>query len=164
MWSIAVALLVLCSIAVVGGAFTEGSGRANQRRKYEKLLEEHVVAGTIRIPRNDRVCLNADGFSEDNHYRCDYGGVVIDEHKRTWVPWRAVESIDRTPRHVLVVVSGKGSLIVPTRAFADEAACSAFVEAATTYKREAERAPAHGFPSAPEFAGSIQTAEGLWPR
>jgi hypothetical protein len=164
MWCIAVALLVLCSIAVVGGAFTEGSGRTNQRRKYEKLFDEHLAAGTIRIPRNDRVCLNADGFSEVTHYRCDNGGVVIDEHKRTWVPWQAVQGIERTPRHVIVAVGGNGYLIVPTRAFPSEAACSAFVEAATNYKREAEKAPTRGFPPAPEFAGAIQTAESLWPR
>jgi hypothetical protein len=163
MWGIALVFLVLGSLVLVGAASTEGVGRTHHRRQLEKLLEQNLAAGTIRIPRNDRVCLHTEGFIEVNEYRSGDGGVTVAECRETVVPWNAVEGIDCLPKQIILCIGQSGSLIVPKRAFSDEAACSAFIEAVATLRRGAEKAAGPFLKSAPEHVHAIRTADGLWP-
>jgi hypothetical protein len=163
MWVIVLAFVALGTLALMAVAFTEGIGRTNHRRHLEKVLEQNLAAGTMRIPRNDRVCLNAEGFIEVNEYRGGEGGVKVTEEKQTIVPWDAVEGIDCLPGQIILCIGRNGGLIVPKRIFSDEADCSAFIERVAILKRDAEKAADPFLQPAPDHVHAIRTADSLWP-
>ncbi|NJK72241.1 MAG: YcxB family protein [Synechococcaceae cyanobacterium SM2_3_60] len=82
--------------------------------------------GYILGPRT--VCLTADGIGEraTTHSTVFY--------------WPTVREVIVAPKHLFVLVDNNGALIIPRRAFADEAACDAFQAEIERYRKAAETA------------------------
>lgn len=104
------------------------------RRDVQEEVENLYKYGHVKIGRRDRVCMDAEGFTEFNEYRDGDMKVDVVERKETRVCWSEVGDIDVADQHALFHVVGKGYLFVPRRAFADGAAFQRFVETARQFR------------------------------
>jgi len=145
-------LLFLVTVPVSSGGLL-GSGFAEERRAFWRAqVLDAVRNNVLRVGRRDRVSFDADGFLEVNEYREDEHGFTLWERKETRVPGALVAQVVVGDDHVFLVVAGKGNLIVPRRAFADEAALGAFVAAVRAWRRAA--APQGYVPADEQITGT----------
>jgi mRNA-degrading endonuclease YafQ of YafQ-DinJ toxin-antitoxin module len=84
-------------------------------RIYQRQLERAATAGQVESERQIAIS--------------DAGIVAKSANHDLRVTWHAVRSIDVRPDVVLIWLEWYQFIAVPTRAFADEAACVAFVTA-----------------------------------
>jgi hypothetical protein len=104
--------------------FMQGTAKAIRKRwrqEAEKLVCRLVIAGHLMVLERERVVFTTEGFTEISEARDLDEGVEICRRVETRVPWAAVARIDVTEHHAFLIVSRKGTLIIPRRIFAHHA-------------------------------------------
>lgn len=130
------------------GRLFDGVSRSFYEGRMRRLIRENQRVGLYNPRRHDRVVMRADCFIESNDLYDDFtSGVAITEHRETRVEWSAVSRIDMLGEHAIFTVVERGYLILPRRAFADEASFLAFVGRAKRYQEAAQKSPAALIPS-----------------
>lgn len=125
------------------GRLFDGVNRSFYEGRMRRLIQEDQRVGLYNPRRHDRVVMMADCFIETNDlYDDSTPGVALTEHRETRVNWSAVSRIDMLGEHAIFTVVERGYLILPRRAFADEASFLAFVERAKRYQEAAQKSPA----------------------
>jgi hypothetical protein len=125
------------------GRLFAGFTRSFYQRKMTRLLRDGQQGGLYSSKRRDRVVMTEHYFIETNDLQdTSTSAVEISEHKETRVEWSAVSSIDVTAEHAFFTVTDRGYLVLPRKAFADEASFLAFVDMALAYREAALLTPA----------------------
>lgn len=101
-------------------------------RYYVKALKTHVKK------------INSEGKNKD---KTTFGKVkltfepteikIVGENSEAKANWKAIEKITPTEQHVFMFTAPNFALIIPKRAFPDEAKCREFIETAKKYHADA---------------------------
>jgi hypothetical protein len=102
-------------------------------------IRQRIAQGDVRTLVRAVVRLDAEGFTEVTTWNLGEPGFRQDERKETSASWWLVDHAGLTEEHVFLQVKGKGFLIVPRDAFADEVALRAFLDAVEGWRRAARR-------------------------
>jgi len=116
------------------GRLFSGFTRSFYRGRMARLIRDNQQVGLYNPKRQDRVVMTVHDFIETNDLQdTSTAGVAITEHRETRVEWSAVSRIDNLGAQAIFTVTEKGYLVLPRRAFVDEASFLAFVERASSY-------------------------------
>jgi len=119
------------------GGSLERWSRSLYRQRVERIAEKPISTTVLRLPRNCRVTLNPDGFVEVADFREKSDGIDVHERTEAAVPWSKVDDILVGDAGAYFLVTGKGVLILPRRAFQEEAAFASFLRRARRYRESA---------------------------
>jgi hypothetical protein len=108
-------------------------------RHVREVQIQRVAQGDLRALVRAVVRLDDVGFTEVTTWDAGEPGFRQDERKETFAAWWLVNHVGLTEEHVFVQVKGKGFLIVPRDAFADEAGLRAFLDAVERFRAAARQ-------------------------
>jgi hypothetical protein len=110
----------------------------NRLTRHVRALQlQRVAQGDLRALVRAVVRLDDVGFTEVTTWDAGEPGFRQEERKETFAAWWLVNHVGVTEDHIFVQVRGKGFLIVPRDAFADEAGLRAFLDAVDGYRKAA---------------------------
>jgi hypothetical protein len=146
--------IAVLAVMVIGYVLTDVGGvlyrldMARLARYVRASYEKRVALGDLRPLVRAVVRLDDEGFTEVTTWDAGQPGFRQEERKETYAAWWLVDHVGVGEDHVFLRVAGKGFLIVPRGAFADEGGLRAFLDTVDRY-RTASRPP-HGRPEAPQ--------------
>ena len=97
-------------------------GRSIDARRLRALLREGSNAASLEAKV---VRIDAEGIRQT--------GASVDETAK----WGIVERVAETNSHIFIYVASLAAVVIPKRAFANDAVCRAFVEEVESYRSEA---------------------------
>jgi hypothetical protein len=135
----ALGMFTVVLIGLLPGSSLHQLDRSAQEKRFRRMRHAQLRAGVLRYPQRYHVALTPEWFTDIVEFR--ETGIAVHQETRVW--WVAVTSIDVAGEHAFFTVKNKGGyLILPRRAFADEASFLAFVDTARSYREAARLAPA----------------------
>jgi hypothetical protein len=121
-----------------------GGLRRLDRRRAERhvraVQEKRLAYGDLRPMLGVVLRLDAEGFTEVTAWDGGEPDFRQADRKETFVAWRRVRRVTTTNAHVFLWVGGKGYLIVPRSAFAEEADLQTFLDAVAAWRRTSDGA------------------------